>query len=183
LAKVTPTPGQPPMPNRMPQPAMASDEQQKRVDTELDVSVIEVTPASRFRVTFYLLPVGEGHLKRFRVVRESEADGMNKDGLEGPHWVEFKMWTYKQEIDLKRKCMQFDETTRMNFINNDLLNRLKIQTLLNAWSLDAKFGPRLKLVHVNGVLVDESYDMFTRLFPNVVRFILDEMNNVLEYNG
>lgn len=183
MPKIPPSESKKSMPERMPQLEPA-DVQKKRVDAELKPSKIEVMSESCFRIKFYLLQVGDGDkFRRYRVVRTDDAQNFEEGVLGDLHWVEFKMWTYKQEMDLKRKCMQFDEQTRMNFINNDLLNRLKIQLLLSSWSLDEKFGIRLKLFHQNGVLVDESYEMFVQLFPNIIRFILSEMNDVLEYNG
>jgi len=98
------------------------------------------------------------------------------------HEIVFRMWSYDEMIELKKMATSYDPQKRLHMIDNDLLNRLKVQRLLVSWTFDRE-NPRLKLAHVNGVLTDESWLAFTKLQPNIVVYILDEMNRVYEYNG
>ena len=76
-----------------------------------------------------------------------------------------------------------DESKKIqDVLNNDLLNRLKVQRLMKTWTFD-KDNPRLQLLHVNGVLADEGWENFKKLHTNITRHIIDQMNNILEYNA
>ncbi len=92
------------------------------------------------------------------------------------------MWTYAEEIELRKRASSFDAIKRVHYLDNDILNRLKIQILLKKWSFEGS-NSRLKLLHVNGILSDESYNVFMKMHPNIIRYVLDRMNNILEYNG
>jgi len=94
----------------------------------------------------------------------------------------FRMWTYDEMIELKKMATSYDATKRIHMIDNDLLNRLKVQKLMVSWTFD-KDNPRLRVQHVQGALTDESWVAFTRLQPNIITHILEEMNKVYEYNG
>jgi hypothetical protein len=96
--------------------------------------------------------------------------------------VIFRMWTYDEMIELKKMATSYDAQKRIHMIDHDLLNRLKVQRLMVSWTF-GKDNPRLKLAHTNGVLTDESWVAFTKLQPNIVTYIIDEMNKVYEYNG
>ena len=98
------------------------------------------------------------------------------------HEVVFRMWGYEEMIELKKMATSYDPQKRLHMVDNDLLNRLKVQRLMMSWTLD-KDNPRLKLAHVNGILTDESWSAFIKLQPNIITYILDEMNKVYEYNG
>jgi hypothetical protein len=113
--------------------------------------------------------------------RWTVSDKIEKDKDIEKHWVEFRMWTFDEDVELRKKSTLFDAVKRMHFIDHDQLNRLKIQRLLRAWSFD-KDNPNLKLQHVNGVLTDESWEAFKKLHTNIVRYIIEKMNNVLEFN-
>jgi len=99
----------------------------------------------------------------------------------GAQWVEFKMWTFNEEIELRKMSTTFDMSKRMHLIDHDILNRLKIQRLMTSWSFEED-NPRLKLLHLNGILSDEGWEAFTRLHPNISRYIIEQMNTILEYN-
>lgn len=104
------------------------------------------------------------------------------NNIDKVHEVVFKMWSYELGIDLRKKSTQYDEYKRYHFVDNDLLNRLKIQRLVKSWTFGDE-NPRLKLFHVNGILTDESFKSIMRLHPNVLKYIVEKMNEVLEYNG
>ena len=96
--------------------------------------------------------------------------------------VVFRMWTYDEMIAMRKMATAFDPIKRMHMVDNDALNQLKVQKLLVSWTFD-KENPRLRIHHVNGVMTDESWGAFTKLQPNIVTCILDEMNRVLEFGG
>lgn len=147
----------------------------KRIDDQLaKPSKYEITEKSTFDVKFYLVDV-EGRWLPYDS-RMEKVEGSEE------HCVTFRMWKFLEAIDLQRKSTSFDPTKRIHYTDQDLLNRLKIQSLLKEWSFE-KFDPKLKLLHVNGVLVDESYNKFINLHPNIVRYVVDRMNLVLEHNG
>lgn len=127
-----------------------------------------VKPDSIFRVNFGLL----------------ERDGriipcdVNVQGCE-QHWIEFRIWNYKEEMELKKLCSEFDTTHRIHKIDNDKLDRLKVQKLFRAWSLGEK-EPDFKINTINGIVPDADMEKFYSLFPAVIHYLLDCMNLVLE---
>ena len=96
--------------------------------------------------------------------------------------VIFRMWTFDEMIAMRKMATSYDTTKRVHMIDNDALNRLKIQKMMLSWTFD-KNNPRLKLLHVNQVLSDESWIAFTSLQPNISSHIIEEMNKVYEFNG
>jgi len=98
------------------------------------------------------------------------------------HKVTFRMWTYDEMVNLKKRSTNFDTDRRVHMIDNDMLNRLKVQSFLMSWTLGTD-NARLKLHHVQSVLTDESWDAFRKLQPNILNHIFEEMNKVYEWNG
>ena len=157
---------------------VAKPEQQKpemvgpRVDEKLArPGKYEITPDTTFKV--------EVHLK--------EKDGrwilmMGKGKDIESHEVVFRMWNYNEMVELKKLATSYDSTKRMHMIDNDALNRFKVQRMMMSWSFD-RDNSRLRLFHVNGVMTDESWKAVSSLQPNILSHILEEMNNVLEFNG
>jgi hypothetical protein len=96
--------------------------------------------------------------------------------------VVFRMWTYEEMIEMRKMATTYDSQKRIHMIDNDALNRLKIQRLMVSWTFD-KDNPRLKIQHVNGVMTDEGWNAFIRLQPNIGSYVIDEMNKVYEFNG
>lgn len=144
-----------------------------RVDEKLMLpGKYEVTKDSTFKVQLHLKANKEG---RWMVMT-----GAGKDI--DSHEVVFRMWTYDEMVELRKMVTTFDATKRMHMIDNDALNRIKVQRLLVSWTLD-RDNPRLKLLHVNGVLSDEGWKMFSHLQPNIITHLLEEMNKALEWNG
>ena len=92
------------------------------------------------------------------------------------------MWGYDEMVDMKKMATSYDATKRMHTIDNDLLNRLKVQKLIVSWTF-GNDNPRLKIQHVNGVMTDESWNAFKLLQTNISTYLLDEMNKVYELNG
>ena len=130
----------------------------------------EVKKDDRFRVKFKVI------LKERRwIIVDDKYPGAEE------HWVEFKMWSFNEETEIRKNSTQYDTFKRIHFIDHDLLTRLKISKLLKDWSFAEK-NERLKLYHMNGILVDEGWNNFTRLQPNILRYIIDKMNEVLEHN-
>lgn len=98
------------------------------------------------------------------------------------HWVKFRMWTYKQQIAWKDQCMRFNNESRSFVVDTNKLNELKIRRLIKDWSF-AKHSDKFKLLHINGVLSDQSYQIFKGFYPNVINGIIQRMNRVLQFNG
>ena len=145
---------------------------QSRVDEKLmEPGKYEVTDKNTFDIDVYLTS-SKG---RWIV---TDRPGKDIDN----HKIVFRMWNYDEMIDLKRKSTSYDAQKRLHMIDNDALNRLKIQKFMISWTFD-KENPRLKLFHVQGVLTDESWQVFTKLQPNIISHIVEEMNRVYEYNG
>ena len=96
--------------------------------------------------------------------------------------VVFRVWHYNEMIEMRKMATSYDSQKRIHMIDNDALNRLKVQRLMVSWTFD-KDNPRIRIQHQNGILTDESWDAFTNLQPNFISYILDEMNKVLELNG
>ena len=134
----------------------------------------EITKEDEFKIDFYVIQ-REG---RWIV---SDKDVFDKKCEK--HWVKFRFWTFDEEVMLRKKVTGYDPVKRLHLIDVDSFNRAKVQALLKDWSF-AEQNPRLKVFHVNGVLVDESWEVFSKkIHPNISRYIVDRMNMVLEYNG
>ena len=98
------------------------------------------------------------------------------------HKVVFRMWNYEEMVEMRKMSMSYDSSKRMHMIDNDALNRLKVQKLLISWTFGDD-NPRLKLHHVQGVMTDESWSVFKKLQPNIITQILDGANSVYEFNS
>jgi len=145
----------------------------QRVDESLKkAGKYEVTEDDTFDIRFGLIN-REGRWLITEYVSEDDEDS---------HEVVFRMWTFEEEVVLRQKSTAYDTIKKIWSIDQDNLNRLKVQRLLKSWTLD-KGNNRLKLLHVDGILSDEGWAAFRKLHPNIVRFILNEMNKILEYNG
>lgn len=131
----------------------------------------EVTPEHTFVV--------EVHLKQQEgrwVIARSAGKGIDS------HKVVFRLWNYDEMIDLKKKTTTYDPQKRIHTIDQDGLNRMKIQKLMVSWTFGDD-NPRLKIHRVQDVLTDESWANFKRLQTNIITYITDRMNEVLDYNG
>jgi hypothetical protein len=153
--------------------AARSEAEESRVDVQvMNPGKYEVKQDDTFTITVCLVQV-EG---RWRVV---EGPGRNV----AEEKVVFAMWRYNDAVELRKKATAYDRIRRMHVVDHDALNRLKVQKYLLSWTFD-KDNPRLKLHRVNGVLTDESWDMFSKsLYPNITSRIIEEMNRVYEFNG
>ena len=143
-----------------------------RVDEKLmKPGKYEVTPETTFEVKVYLTIRN----KRWIVV------GGPGEDVDTQTMV-FRMWGYDEMVEMKKMATEFDAEKRVHTVDHDMLNRLKVQRLLQSWTFGGD-NPRLKIHHVQGVLTDESWKAFTKLQPNIIVFIFDEMNRVYELNG
>lgn len=151
-----------------PKPAPAAS----RVDERLmKPGKYEVTPETTFKVPLFL---------KEREGRWIVMTGPGK-GIE-EHEVVFRMWGYNEMVEMRKMSTSFDATKRMHTIDNDTLNRLKVQRLMVSWTFE-RDNSRLRLQHVNGVMTDESWAAFANLQPNISTYVIDEMNKVYELNG
>lgn len=157
-----------PQPKTPPKP----ESQGLRVDEHLmDPGMYEATEDDTFSVR---VPVKQVE-SRWVIVSEDEPGAV-------VHEVTFRMWTFDEEVEMRRACLHYDKQRRAHVMNNDLLDRMKVQRLLKKWTFQDD-NPRLKIHHVNGAMTDEGWQAFTRLHRNINRHIIDQMNKVLEFNG
>ena len=135
----------------------------------------EVRPDSEFEVRFCL------GFKDDRVMVYTADAWLKHPELE-QHWVKFRMWNYEEELAWKNQCMEYNSAMRTLVQNQARLDELKVRNLIRSWSF-AKIDDRFRLLHVNRVLSDESYEVFRGFFPTIINNIIFLMNQVLEQNG
>lgn len=140
----------------------------------IEKSKYEVKKESFFTIEFGLIE-SDG---RFLIV-DKENYGSFPD-IE-KHWVKFRYWRYDEELKWRESSTKFDPDSRNFTIDRGKFDELKIRNLMIDWSF-AELSDRHKLFHVNGFLVDESFEMFKSLFPNIILAIINSMNNILENN-
>ena len=88
------------------------------------------------------------------------------------------MWTYDEKVKWKEECRELDSSTKSVTVNKDMLNERKIRNLILDWSF-AKYGERMRLLHCDGKLSEESYSMFLGLYPPIANVIVEMMNDML----
>ena len=147
-------------------------QEQPRLDEKLmEPGAYEVTKDSTFVIEIWLARKSG----RWVVTKAGDVEAIK-------HTCTFRMWNYNEMVDMRKTATAYDPNRRMHLIDNDALNRLKVQKLLLSWDFD-KANPRLKLHRVQGVLTDESWEMFAKLQPNIITYIVERMNDIFEYNG
>lgn len=129
----------------------------------------EVTRESTFSIKLYLKRNKD---KWWIIVPEEQAETTEE--------VVFRMWTYDEMVELRKLATKYDPIRRVHMIDHDLLNQLKVQRYMISWTFD-KSNPRLELHHINGVLSDETWDKVRRLQTNLLKHIIDEMNERYEF--
>lgn len=96
------------------------------------------------------------------------------------HWLKFRMWTYQQCNKFKDMCCEQDQYKNYVY-NKSKLFKTKIKNLLLDWSFKQS-DPNMRLMHVNGVLSDQSINDFMRLHTNILFYVQKQLNNVLQAN-
>lgn len=132
------------------------------------------------RDTFFIIKFGLVQMEDERFVPipyESVPENHNAEA----HWVKFRMWNYDEELKWKAECLEYDAKMKGQVINTDKLNERKLKMLLLDWSF-GEYEDRLKLLHCDGKLSDESYSILRGMYPSIVNVIVNLMNNVLENN-
>ena len=127
-------------------------------------------------VRFGLMQKGEGG--RFVVINEQSVPEHPESEI---HWVKFRMWNYDEELNWKSNCTEYSAAAKGQVINIDRLNEQKLKMLLLDWSF-GEYDDRLKLLHCDGRLSDESYCILKGMYPTIVNAIVYMMNDVLENN-
>ncbi|MHA2067465.1 MAG: hypothetical protein ACXABY_24120 [Candidatus Thorarchaeota archaeon] len=141
----------------------------------MEAGEYEVTKSTTFTIEIPLAKrENESGKILWAVVTEEYADTTEE--------VVFRMWSYNEMIQLRKLATKYDQLRRVHMIDHDELNRLKIQRLMQSWTLDAN-NPRLELHHLNGVLSDETWEKVTRVQPTILRYIIEKMNERYEYGG
>ena len=154
-----------------PQSQRRKDESPQRLDVRLmKPGKYETNHNATFTVDVYLRRAD----KRW-VVMSGPGEGIEHEE------VVFRLWGYDEMVEMRKMATTYDQKKRLHMIDHDLLNRLKIQRLLVSWTFGVG-NQRLKLHHVNGVMVDESWDAFKNLSTNIIEYIAARMNDVYERN-
>lgn len=135
----------------------------------------QVTPDSYFQIDFGLQMQDDG---RFIPIKSQYVDDFKNSQF---HWVRFRMWTFSEELQWKQKSTSYNSSLKSLNLDNNKLNELKIKHLMLDWSF-GEYEDSLKLLHCDGVLSDESYNLFMGLYPSIANTIINLMNNVLENN-
>lgn len=96
------------------------------------------------------------------------------------HWLKFRMWSYQECNRFRDLCCQQDQY-RNYVYNKTKLFKMKVKHLLLDWSFKQS-DPNMRLMHVNGILSDQSIDDFMRLHTNILFYVQRQLNNVLQAN-
>lgn len=131
----------------------------------------EVTKDHTFEIPVHL----KLHDKRWVVMA-----GPGKDVI--TQKVEMRLWSYDEMVDLRKKATSYDQIKRIHMVDQDLLNRLKIQKLMISWTF-GDTNPRLKIHRQQDSLTDESWLNVKKLQTNILQYIINTMNEVYELNG
>jgi hypothetical protein len=155
-------------------PLPRGQQKQVRVDKVLmGPGEYEVKRSSKFKIEIYLRPRSDDD--RWWVVCKKEEATVTEEAV-------FRMWTYDEMIEMRKLATKYDQIRRVHMIDHDVLNMLKMQRFLLSWTFD-KNNPRLELHHVNGVMVDESWEKVRLLQPNILKHLMEEMNIRYEFGG
>lgn len=138
-------------------------------------SKYEVTKDSYFIIQFGLLQEEGG---RFVPIQKDDVERFPQAEM---HWVKFRVWTYEEELNWKSEFLEYNSVSKSQGINVNRLNERKIKRLMLDWSF-GEYDDRLKLLHCDGRLSDESYGIFMGMYPSIATTIVDMMNLVLENN-
>lgn len=106
----------------------------------------------------------------------------NEDQAETVEEVVFRMWSYDEMTEMRKLATKHDQVRQVHMIDHDVLNRLKIQRFMISWTFDSD-NPRLELHHVNGVLTDETWEKVKLLQTNILRYIIEQMNERYEFGA
>ena len=161
--------------NVVSQPKINTTKDKQYTTFKYEPTKYQVTKDSVFVIKFGI----DFYDQRLIVINEYQVDDYPESQS---HWVKFRMWTYKQQINWKDECMRFNNESRSFIIDNNKLNQLKVRRLIKDWSF-AEHSDKFKLLHTNGVLSDQSYQIFKGFYPNVINAIIERMNRILQYNG
>ena len=137
-------------------------------------------PPSKYMVSkedyFYVKFGLQKYQGRWLIVEEDSSPDVEN------HWLKFRMWSYPESVALRRKVTTYDQSKRASQIDQERLDEYKIKTLLLEWSFGER-DPALKLLHVGGILSDESYAHFVNMHYNTVQYVTNRMNAILEQNN
>ena len=152
---------------------LRTDANVRKVNRPAVKSKYFVNDDSFFIIRFGLVQKEDG---RFMPIRDDLVmDYPNSES----HWVKFRMWNYAEELKWKSDCMEYSSKSKTQVLNFERLNEMKIRFLMLEWSF-GEYDDRLRLLHCDGRLSDESYGVFMGMYPSIANTIVDMMNSVLE---
>ena len=138
----------------------------------------QVTPQTCFYIKFGLMWLNQQNNQQMDRLLITQYDKSNSQIQ--CHWLKFRMWTYQESNNWKTSCMQLDQYKNYVYNKNKLF-RVKIKNLLLDWSFKEN-DPTMRLMHVNGILSDQSIKLFMNLHPNILFHIQDKLKDILQYN-
>lgn len=170
--QVKPNPNAPPAPGQQVAQRQEDPVQQSELARSLMVpGKYECGDDDTFTIRVHTKQVDEG---RWIIVDEKDPEAEH-------HEVIVRMWGFTLETEMRRNAMRYDRQERVHYTDFDALDQMKIRRLLVSWTF-AKENDRLKLWHINNVLSDESWKAFCHIHRNILRYIVAQMNAVLEGN-
>lgn len=153
-------------------PAPRGVKEEARYDKVLlEPGEYEVTRDSTFDI---VMPLKKNEAGWWVMVSEKESETIET--------VTLRMWTYDEMVELRKLATKYDPIRRVHMIDHDVLNRLKIQRYMLRWTFDGK-NMRLELQHNSGVLTDEAWAKVKRLQTNLLKHIMEQMNERYEFGG
>lgn len=163
-----------------PPPATADGQTGTHIDSGVTSFPAKRTKYEITKDTFFVVRFGLMQMEDGRFVAMPADEARRHDGAES-HWVKFRMWSYDEELRWKSECLEYNPEMKAQVINADRLNERKLRMLLLDWSF-GECEDRLRLLHCDGRLSDESYSILKGMYPSIVNAIVTLMNNVLENN-
>lgn len=154
--------------------------QDKKIEKQYSSYVTQYLKYQVNENSFFIIRFGLVQLQGRIIVVDQEQIDQIQQGEK--HWVKFRMWNYKEQLQWKDKSLKYNHQSKSFVINNQILNEIKLRNLIKDWSF-AEYSDKYKLLHVNKYLSDESYEIFKGFFPNIINEIIRKMNLVLQNNG
>ena len=139
----------------------------------------EVRPDTTFYIKFGLKWLDETDYEENKRLIVTQYDKSNNN-IEC-HWMKFRMWTYEESNNWKNACTELDAFKNYIFNKNKLF-KVKVKNLLLDWSFKED-NPDMRLMNINGILADESINLFMNLHPNILFFVDDKLRDILELNN
>lgn len=95
-------------------------------------------------------------------------------------WAEFIRWDFGTMTDITKQARTTDEITGTSTIDWIKLRELKLQYLLQDWSLEEN-GKKIELKRSGNKLDKESIDIVKSIDPRIINAFINKADRVLEF--